>query len=174
MNTPFADRFGESARRYVARIGSLYEKARSLVAGSSPEHGPLAAWEWHRTSAQACVDEAVLIYIEGLETLLAEPVEVRCIEESSAPRFTCLLGESEAGVGFEVQDGAANTDSEAAMSAAQRAFGKAHNEVLAAFAEGLQRLHALGAFRQNDRLKLQPEVNAGTDATLSDLSELPR
>jgi hypothetical protein len=168
VSTHFADRFSESARRYVARIGSLYERARALVAGTSPEHRPMAAWDWHSTSAQACVEEAVLIYIEGLEILLSEPVEVRSEEESGALRFICLPMKGAAGTSFEAVDGAIVANSDEAKSAVEHAFGPGHREVLTAFADGLQRLHALGAFGRSNKLKLQPDVSASADAALSD------
>lgn len=162
MNSPFSGRLGESARRYVVRIGALYEKARALVAGGPHDHGHLAAWEWHRTSAQACVDEAVLMYIDGLETLLKEPLDVQCRDQSGRPRFICTPATEPADAPFELSG--ESSEDQAAAERMRRFLVEEQRGVLAAFIGGLQRLHALDAFERSAGLKLRPNAIVGTEA----------
>jgi hypothetical protein len=151
MNNPFTE-------RWVSRIGSLYERARSLVSGGHEDPALVAPWEWHCASAQACVEEAVLIYIEGLGTLLRHPLSVRCTVDAQRPHFDCSPPD---GAGFEVGPEGVVADGDAAERTLSEAFGGRHPEVLRAFADGLQRLYALGAFGSRAAMKL--ELEAGAD-----------
>lgn len=146
----------DSARRTIARIGSLYERAVAMVTGSPHAHPALRNWEWHRASALACMEEAAHLYVAGLESLLRQPLRVGYVAGRGKPEFVCdTPGEGEAHrfrlIGRELQQ------EEGAADAVLAAFGDVDNEVLRAFAEGLCALRRLGSFRKTRELRLQPD-----------------
>lgn len=159
MSTPHAEHhWSEATRRYVERIGALYERARSLVSHRSRHDNRLQVWEWHRASAQACVDEASLIYTEGLMALLHETVTVSCSKGLGAPQFYCRVEAADRPAhSFRVYQGVL-MDEPQEREAVERLFGGADAEVLEAFAEGLRKLHGLGAFKRHRSITLQPDA----------------
>jgi hypothetical protein len=170
MNLPFSgNSISESARHYVERIGSLYNKAKARIGRAPHDRDALQNWQWHRASAQACLEEAVLIYLEGLEALLQAPVTVELGGETGAPMFICHVG---AGGELVFRLGAAEAaaavlahDDE--RSAVEALFGKADRELLEVLAEGLSQLRWLGEFEQRGRIKLTPELDAAVGEAIT-------
>jgi hypothetical protein len=162
MHMPFSGSSNGSARHYVERIGSLYARAKALIGLRSHERGLLQNWQWHRASAQACQDEAVLIYLEGLEALLRLPVSVRLNGEARAPVFVCEV-KADTKLAFSLDAAArpaAALENADARGAVEALFGEADREVLEAFAEGLYQLQRLGEFDRSGRIKLTPALDA--------------
>jgi hypothetical protein len=171
MHMPFtSNNISDSARHYVERIGSLYARARAMIGRASHDHDTLQNWQWHRASAEACLDEAVLIYLEGLEGLLQAPVSVRLEGEARAPAvFACQVGaDKERVFRFADDEGpAAALDDENQRRAVETLFGKVDREVLDAFAEGLCQLRQLGEFGRSGRIKLSPEARGAADEAIT-------
>jgi hypothetical protein len=145
-----------SARRYIEKIGALYDRARSLVVRHFHDDSRLQVWEWHRASAQACVEEASLMYIEGMTALLNEPVIVRCVRSLGAPHFDCRVGAEDPPRSFRVRRSVL-MDTPEEREAVERLLGGSDSEVKEAFAEGLRKLYCLGAFQHEHSMTLQPE-----------------
>ena len=162
MSTPLAGKnLGDVARHYIARIGSIYDRARELLAGDSVSNsGSLDAWKWYRASAQACMEEAAIIYTEGLESLIKVPVRVDCHRAGTAPQFTCLVAAGDtpaaADSGFRVGRKVI-IDTDAERDAITALLGSTERHLLDAFAEGLCKLQLLGAFGQQRSIALNPE-----------------
>jgi hypothetical protein len=146
----------QSARSYVEKIGALYERARSLVSRRPRDDSRLQMWEWHRASARACVEEAALIYSDGLRALLKRPVTVNCRRGLGAPLFECRAGGDPAH-SFRVHRSVLMETPQEREAVAQ-AFGDTAAETLAAFAEGLRELQRLGGFKRQRSMNLQPDV----------------
>lgn len=168
MNTPLAGHhFSLSARHYVEKIGALYERARSLVTHRSRHDSRLQVWEWHRASAQACIEEAALIYGDGLSALLRETVTVSCGKGLGAPQFYCRVETvDQSAQSFRVYRGV-RIDEPLEREAVERLFGGTDTEVLKAFAEGLCKLQRLGAFKRRRSLTLPPDADTPTQAVPS-------
>jgi len=157
MTNPFAGHLSDSAGHYVARIGSLYDRAVSLVKGSSADQAALRTWEWHRASARACTEEAAHLYVAGLEALLKRPLTVRCADRRGKPEFICLMEDEGTQHSFRFLGRELCADGDGEQEAVVEAFGHEDTAVLAAFAEGLCELRHLGSFRRPRELKLQPD-----------------
>ena len=166
MHMPFtSNSISDSARHYVERIGSLYARARAMIGRTPHDQDALQTWQWHRASAQACVDEAVLIYLEGLEGLLQAPVSARV----EGAVFACQVdGDKELIFRFAADDGpVAALDDENQRRAAETLFGNTDREVLDAFAEGLCQLRQLGEFGHSGRIRLSPNVQGAADEAIT-------
>ena len=143
-----------TSRHYMSRIRAVFHRARALMRNSDCS-AALRNWQWHRSSARACVDEAVLIYIQGLESLLDKALRVRRELGDGPVRFVC---EVEGNSGNFVLPGLDLDQREAAEHARlEAAFGCLDMAVLKAFAEGLADLERFGGFDEHSELRLQPE-----------------
>lgn len=180
MTTPLGGKhFSDMTRQYVARIGSIYNRARALLVHDARHHGSLESWNWYRASAQGCIEEAVIIYTEGLETLIRLPVMIEYQQGqkgSSVPQFSCRLLDEKAADerGFRVRRKVMR-ETQNEREAVEALLGGTEREVLNAFAEGLCNLRRLGAFKHRRKLRLDPEhVAAGGSVLSAPAEETPR
>jgi hypothetical protein len=162
MNMPLAGKhIGDVTRQYVARLGSIYDRAKSLLAGESHKtSGALESWKWYRASAQACMEEAAIIYTEGLESLIKVPLRVECRKQAGAPRFTCVLLDPSEGTeqpGFHVGRKLV-MDTEAQRHAVETLLGSTDRAFVSALSEGLCKLQHLGAFKDQGSITLNPDT----------------
>lgn len=171
MNMPLAGSLNQSARHYVEKIGALYERARSLVTRRLHNDRRLQVWEWHRASAQACVEEASLIYADGLEALLKEAVTVTYLKGPGAPRFDCRI-EAVPESRFRVCGGVL-METPQERESVERLFGGTDAEVLEAFAEGLCKLQRLGGFKRQRSVTLQPGLKIAPETAVPTVAPEP-
>ncbi len=162
---------GDMTRQYVARIGSIYDRARAFLAHDARRSGSLESWNWYRASAQGCIEEAVIIYTEGLESLIRLPVMIEYQKGqrgSAVPQFCCRVLAEHAGDSrsFCVRRKVI-LETQAQREAVEALLGSTEREVLGAFAEGLCNLRRLGAFKQRRSLRLDPEHVAPGGSVLS-------
>lgn len=166
VNMPLAGHgLSRSARRYIEKIGALYERARALVSRHHDD-SRLQVWEWHRASAQACVEEAALMYAEGVTALLNEAVTVSCVRGLGTAHFDCRVGADDPPRGFRVRRSVL-MDTPEEREAVERLLGGGDAEVIEAFAEGLRKLYCLGTFARQRSLTLRPEPAPLPDVTAS-------
>ncbi|HZR37841.1 MAG TPA: hypothetical protein VFA75_20885 [Nevskia sp.] len=147
---------GTSARNTLAWARGLYRAARAphsaAAAVARLEHA-----QWLCASAEACVEEAQRLYVEGLESLLLTGVSVQPRQAESGRSLACRPLD-DAGAGAVLFEDGQPRPAEPALL--ERIFGRAGEDLLRAFGLGLHRLDALGMFATPAPLLLRPDLPA--------------
>jgi hypothetical protein len=154
----FQHRYGAAARSYFHLARAWGGKALALARQKPMSRALVDGWQRYRQAGRMLVDQARLMYEEGIESLIKEPVTVEFRSVDGSPTFICYVGSE--GNGSRPSFRAYQTvraENEAEQSALQKAFGTPDAIILDAFAEGLRRLERLGAFCHEPTITFQPD-----------------
>jgi hypothetical protein len=139
-------------RRWVAWAHFLFRRTGARPVRAARPDRPLEQSRWHQESAEACIEEARRLFVDGIECLLKAPVTVTC-DRGDPCEFVCRAGTAAPDGARLILRPCADSPEPVVPGAV---FHPPQRSTLAAFAQGLQRLAEVGAFAGAAAITLVP------------------